>query len=348
MKAAIFYGPKDIRVEEIPLPKCPKKGVLVKLLGSMICGSDIKIYKNGHQAINPPHITGHESCGKIIELGDVDDNYKIGDRVTIQTSIPCGKCKNCHKGHFNICENLLGISQNYPGVFAEYVAIPEQAMNMGNLIKVPENLCDEEVCMSEPLACVINGQEQIDIQPGEQVLVIGAGPIGILHSELAKVSGAGRIMIADISATRLEMAKKFGYSDYINTSERSLVEEVLSLTNGRGVDVAIVTAPAREPMEQAVQVLDFRGRLSLFGSLVKGNSTISIDSRPVHYKELRIIGASSSGTIHMKKALSILETGAINTKDIVSHRLPLDKIVEGITMASEGKALKVFLNHELA
>ncbi len=348
MKAAIFYGPNDMRVEEIPRPECPKKGALIKVSGSMICGSDIKIYKNGHPAINHPHILGHESCGEIVALGDLDEDYAVGDRVTVQTSIPCGKCKNCHRGYFNICENLLAISLNYPGVFAEYVAVPQQAINMGNLIKVHASLSDEEVCISEPLACVINGQEQVEIQLGEEVLVIGAGPIGILHAELAKMSGASSVIIAEKSPMRLEMAKKFGYSDYIHTEGCDLVEEVRRITYGRGVDVAIVTAPAKEPMEQAVELLDFRGRLSLFGSLVKGKSRISIDTRPIHYKELKVIGASSSSVIHMQKALDILKTGAINTKDIITHRLPLDKIVEGIMLGAEGKALKVYLNNALS
>jgi L-iditol 2-dehydrogenase len=346
MKAAVFYGPGDMRVEEVPLPECPPGGALVKLSGSMICGSDIKIYNNGHPNIKPPHITGHESCGRLVEMKAEIPGIKIGDRVTVQTSIPCGSCNNCHRGWFNICENLKGISQNYNGVFAEYVAIPEQAVKMGNLIKAPDSLTDEEVCLSEPLACVINGQDFLSIKPGENVLIIGAGPIGILHAELAKYSGA-RVIIAEKSPSRLEMAKGFSYSAYIDTGKYSLVKETLSLTNGSGADVAIVTAPVREAMEQAVEALDFRGRLSFFGSLKKGDSNITIDSRPIHYKELMLYGASSSGTIHMKRALGILAGGVINSKGIVTHRLPLNKIVEGIKLGIEGKGIKVYLDNSL-
>jgi L-iditol 2-dehydrogenase len=348
MKAAVFYGPYDIRIEEVPTPKCPNEGALVKLSGSMICGSDIKIYKNGHPAVHPPHIIGHESCGTIVEISCKDTDLKVGDRVTVQTTIPCGRCENCHKGNFNICQNLKGISQDYPGVFAEYVAIPEQAMRMGNLIKVPDCLSDEEVCISEPLACVINGQELTDIKPGEDVLIIGAGPIGILHAELAKFSGAGRVMLAENSLIRLNMAKKFNYSEYIDTSSSNLIEEVMRLTGNRGVDVAIVTAPAKEPMEQAVETLAFRGRACLFGSLPKGNSAITIDSRAIHYRELKILGSSSSSVVHMEKALDILKTGAISTKNIITHRLPLDKIVEGIELGIKGEAIKVYLNNDLS
>jgi L-iditol 2-dehydrogenase len=346
MKAAVFYGPGDMRIEEAPTPECPPGGALVKLSGSMICGSDIKIYNSGHPNIKPPHITGHESCGQIVELKTTAGNHKIGERVTVQTSIPCGKCDNCHHGWFNICENLQGISQNYNGVFAEYVAIPEQAMNMGNLITAPENLTDEEVCLSEPLACVINGQDFLHIKPGENVLIIGAGPLGILHAELAKYNGA-RVILAEKSKTRLEMAEAFSYAAYINTDKDNLIEETMRLTGSRGADVAIVTAPVRTAMEQAVETLDFRGRLSFFGSLKKGDSNITIDSRSIHYKELVLYGASSSGTIHMKRALNILAGGVIDSKRIVTHRLPLDKIVDGIKLGMEGKSIKVYLDNSL-
>jgi L-iditol 2-dehydrogenase len=346
MKAAVFYGPGDMRVTEVPTPECPSGGALIKLSGSMICGSDIKIYNNGHPNIKPPHITGHESCGHIVELKTAIGGYKVGDRVTVQTSIPCGRCGNCHRGWFNICENLLGISQNYNGVFAEYVAVPEQAVNMGNLIKAPDGLTDEEVCLSEPLACVINGQDFLNIKPGENVLVIGAGPIGILHAELARHNGA-RVIVAEKSKTRLEMAGAFAYPSYINTDKDSLIGETLRLTDGRGADVAIVTAPVREAMEQVVEAVDFRGRISFFGSLKKGDSNITVDSRPIHYKELVLYGASSSGTIHMKRALRILSGGIVDSKKIVTHQLPLDKIVEGMQLGMEGKAIKVYLNNSL-
>ena len=344
MKGAVFYGPGDMRAVEVPTPACPVGGALIKLSGAMICGTDIKIFKNGHPRVKPPHIIGHEMCGRILEIDAEGSGLKAGDRVTVQTTIPCGKCRMCQEGNFNICEDLRGISQDYDGAFAEYVAIPEQAMRMGNLIKVQDDaLTDEVVCLAEPLGCVINGQELLEIKPGEDVLVIGAGPIGILHAELARISGAGRVFMAENSENRLNIAKGFGYTHYIDAGKTDLIGETLRLTGGRGVDAAIVTAPARAPMEQAVETLALRGRLSLFGSLGKGDSSITIDSRAVHYKELKIIGSSSSATKHMKKALNILSTGRISTDKIITHRLPLSEIVEGLELGIKGEALKVYL-----
>lgn len=345
MKAAFFYGSEDMRVLDIPIPACPEGGALVKLNGSLICGTDTKIFRNGHPRISPPQIIGHESCGEIVEIDDKSSPLKIGDRVTVQTSIPCGKCEMCQKGIFNLCETIEAISWNYPGTFAEYVAIPKKAMALGNLVKAPDNLTDEEVCLAEPLACVINAHELIKIVPGESILIIGAGPIGILNAELARISGAGTVIVAQRSPNRLEMAKKFGYTHYIDTGREDLVKEVMRITNNKGVNAAIVTAPEKSVQEQALQTLSLRGRLSLFASLSPDKSGITLDSRLIHYKELTVVGAASSTACQIKKALNILSTKNIRTENIITHVLPLEKIVDGIKMSISGDALKVYIKN---
>lgn len=345
MKAAVFYGADDMRIMDVPKPACPPGGALVRLSGSLICGTDTKIYKNGHPRITPPQIIGHESCG-VLEAIDAPD-YAIapGERVTLQTSIPCGKCDMCQRGIFNLCESIEAISWKYAGTFAEYVAVPRDALALGNLIRVPESLPDAQACLAEPLACVINGQELVGIVPGETVLVIGAGPIGILHAELARISGAGRIVIAEQNPARIGKARTFGYSAYIDTSREDMAAAIKSMTGGKGADVTIVTAPAKAAQEQAFETVAPRGRLSLFGSLPSGKSTLEIDSRTIHYKEIRVAGAASSTAYQMKKALSILATGQIRADMMITHTLPLDNIVKGLTLAMNGEALKVYLKN---
>lgn len=344
MKAALFYGPKDMRIEDIPKPKCPEGGALLKLEGSLICGTDIKIYNNGHPQVKPPQTIGHETCGYIEDIDDPNYGLKVGDRVTVQTTISCGKCDMCLQGLFNLCENIDAICWSYPGTFAEYVAIPKEAMKLGNLLKAPENLKDEEVCLAEPLACVINGQEKLNIKPGERVLIVGAGPIGILHAELARIQGAN-VIIAERSEERIEMAKKFGYDYYINTDKENQEERIKEITGGKGVDVAIVTAPAKAAFEDAIKAMALRGRISFFASLPAGRSEITLDSRPIHYKELYVIGASSSKTYHMKKALDILSSGKIQTQHLITGELPLDKLEDGILQLMEGKGLKIYVKN---
>ena len=347
MKAAWFYGPGDIRILETERPGCPPGGALVQLDGSLICGTDVKIYKGGHPRITTPQIIGHESCGRIVELKDSTSDLKVGDRVTVQTSLPCGKCELCQQGLFNLCQTIEAISWGYPGTFAEFVAIPAKAMALGNLVKVPDSLSDEVACLAEPLACCINGQELLKIVPGESVLIVGAGPIGILQAELARMSGAGRIILAQRSETRMAMARRFEYSDYIDTSKNDLVAEVKRLTGGKGVNVAIVTAPVKEAMEQALETLATRGRLSLFSSLPVGASGITLDSRIIHYKEVSVYGASSSTARQLQKALDLLATRAMRTDQMVTHRLPLLQFEQGLQLAKSGKALKVYISNSL-
>ena len=345
MKAAIFYGPEDIRIEEIPIPECTCGGAVLKLKGSLICGTDAKIFKSGHPKIKPPQIIGHECCGEIVSLESTNTNLKVGDRVTLQTSIPCGRCEMCKRGIFNLCESIKAISWEYPGTFAEYAAIPRQAIDTGNLIRVPDNLRDEEACLAEPLACVINGQSLLDIQPGQSVLIIGAGPIGILHAELAKRSGAGDIIMAERSKNRIQTAERFHYSYYIDTGEENLTDRIMEITNGRGVDIAIVTAPVQQVQQEAVKSLAVRGKLSLFGSLGTAASDISIDTRLIHYKEIGIFGASSSTAYQMEQALKILSSGGIDTGEMITHTLPLEKLVDGINMSIHGEGLKIYIKN---
>lgn len=251
----------------------------------------------------------------------------------------------CKQGMFNLCNNLEAISWNYPGTFAEYVAIPEKALRFGNLLKAPKELKDEEVCLAEPLACVINGQDLLKIKAGETVLIIGAGPIGILHAELARIKGAKRIILAEKSAKRLEKAKEFGYTDYIDTDKYDLVDEIMKITKNRGVDVTIVTAPAKPVFEQSIKTAAVRGRISFFASLPVKNANLNIDSRAIHYKELTIVGASASSAYHMQRALDIISTGNIRTEKIITHQVKLDELVDGIKMCLAGESLKVYVKN---
>lgn len=346
MKAAIFYGPGDIRVEQFEKPVCPDGGALLNICGTTICGSDTKIYKNGHPKINPPLIIGHECCAEIVEIKAKQTHLKLGDRVTMQTSIPCGSCEMCMKGIFNLCVGIKCISLDYHGTFAQYTAVPAKALEMGNIIKVPENLTDEEVCLAEPLACVINSQNFLNIEPGQSVLIIGAGPTGILQAELAKRRGAGEIFVAQRSANRLKQAQKFNYSAYIDTNKDDLVESIMQLTKGKGVDICIVTAPVHAVQQQAIKTLAYRGKLSLFGSLGVGNSEIAVDSRLIHYKEISVFGAASSTSYQMHQALKILSAGGIRTSDLITHTLPLERIVEGINLSLNGESLKVYIKND--
>lgn len=347
MKAAVLQEPGNFTLRDIEKPNRPPGGALVELSGSLICGSDIKISNNGHAAIREPRVLGHEGVGTIVELDGEGAGNFVGQRVAIQPSIYCGHCDNCVKGRYNICENIRSLSLHMDGVFAEYVAVPAEAVAMGNLVAVPGDISDEVACLAEPLACVINGQQPLDIRPGESVLVIGAGPIGILNAELARLSGASPVLLAQHSEKRLALARPFGYDYYINNGEQDLKAAVDEITSGKGLDVVIVTAPARAPMELAPELLGFRGRLSYFSSLPSGDSAITIDSRTLHYKELQFFGASSSSVDDMRRAMNILGSGRVSTDKLITHRLPLAEIESAMALAKSGEALKVYIDHKI-
>ena len=341
MKAAVFYGPEDIRVEEAPTPQPGRGEVLIQVKACAVCGTDVRIYTYGQKNVTPPHITGHEIAGVIAEVGPDVTGVQVGERVTVVTPVSCGRCKHCLEGRVNLCRNIKPIGYYYPGGFAEYMIVPALAVEAANILPLPEGLSFVEATLAEPLSCAINGQEFLDIGFGDQVLVVGAGPIGCMHVELAKVSGATKIMLADISAERLALAQVVEAETYINSSEEDLHDRVLAETDGEGADVIITACPAPDVQQQSLGMAAIRGRISFFGGLPHDRSKIQFDSNLVHYRELSVHGAFASFHRQYKEALALFASHRIDAARLITHQLPLDDIVEGINIIRQGKALKV-------
>jgi len=345
MRAAMFLGPGKMEIQEVEKIK-PKKGeVLMKVHACAVCGTDIRIFYHGQKNVVPPHITGHEIAGVIEELGQGVKGYKPGQKVTVVTCVGCGKCRFCKKGIYNLCDTPRYIGYYYPGGFAEYMIVPAEAVQGNNILKVPNNLGFSEIAMIEPLSCCINAQEYLNIQKGDTVVIIGAGPIGCMHAELAKASGAKKIVMFDISDNRLELAKsRFEYVLTANNSKEDMVKKVMELTNGEGADVIIVACPVNACQEQAMQMVAKKGRISFFGGLPKDNPYIKLDSNIVHYKEVSIFGVFASNRKHYEEAAKLISTGKINAKKFVTDAFPLEKIVEGIETTKSGKGLKTVIS----
>lgn len=347
MKAAVYLGPGQIEVREVPTPQCGEGEVLLKVDACAICGTDLRIYQHGHHAVNPPHIIGHEVSATVAEIGPGVRGYEVGDRVIVVTEIGCGLCDWCRQGKQNMCpdvsQNLSAIGYKYPGAFAEYMVMPAQGVRQGNLIKVSEGLPPEEACLVEPLSCVINGQSYLHISPGDSVAVIGAGPIGCMHVSMAKVQGATKVVLADISEPRLKLAERVQPDVIVNSAEEDLVERVMQETRGKGANVVIVACSVPSAQEQALQMVSIQGRISLFGGLPKDKAVINFNSNIVHYKEVGVFGAFASYSYQYMQALSLLESGKIQAKSFVTHEFPLERILEGYETALRGEALKVVI-----
>jgi L-iditol 2-dehydrogenase len=230
----------------------------------------------------------------------------------------------------------------FPGGFAEYMIVPREVLAVEGLTRIPEQLSYAEASLAEPLACVLNGQELARVGTGDTVVVIGSGPIGCLHVRLARARGAATIILVDLNAERLAAAAALVHPDLtVVTDAQDPVAAVLEFTEGRGADVVITAAASGAAQEQGLQMLARRGRLSLFGGLPKDAPTITVDSNLVHYRELTIVGVNGSTPVQNKQALELIASGAVPVADLITHRLPLDQVLEGIEIVARGEAIKV-------
>ena len=343
MKAVVYHAPGDVRVEQVPVPDCGPGELLVRIDACAVCGSDLKSFKVGNPRIRPPLTIGHEFTGLIERVGDGAEGYAAGERIVMATTVSCGECFYCRKGWRNICQNLAPMGFSYPGGMAEYVAVPARAVVNGHVVKVPAGIAPEHAALAEPVSCAVNCMGNCGLTRGDTVVVVGAGPMGLLNLCVAKGSGAGKTILSEINPARLKFAEQFGPDVLVNSAEQDLLDVVMRETDGLGADVAIVAAPAAAPQAAAIGLVRKRGTVCLFASLPKGASEITIDSRPLHYGEIRLVGTSDSTAEHVAKAVDLIATGGIPAAKIASHILPLEEVHQAFELMVRGEALRVVL-----
>jgi L-iditol 2-dehydrogenase len=342
MRVARFHAPEDIRIEDAPEPSPGPGDVKIRVRACSTCGTDVKISRFGHQNITPPRVMGHEIAGEVVEVGADVTGWAPGDRVQVIAAIPCGKCPDCLAGRMTICPNQTSMGYQFDGGFAEFMIVPKVVLDVDGLNRIPEGVSFAEASVAEPLACAINAQELVRVSPGNDVVIIGSGPIGCLHVQVARSRGAARVFLVELSRERLDMAAALVKPDAaICAAEQDPIEAVLALTDGRGADVIITAAASGKAQEQALAMVARQGRISFFGGLPKDNSVIALDSNLVHYRELMIIGANGSSPAHNKQALAMIADGSVPVKDLITHRLPLEQVLDGIGIVSRGEAIKV-------
>lgn len=342
MKALRFYAPEDVRLEEVPEPSCGPDEVKLRVRNCSTCGTDVKIFHNGHQNLSPPRTMGHEIAGEVVEVGANVSGWAAGDRAQVIAAVPCGDCYECRKGWMAVCQNQTSVGYQYDGGFAEYVVVPREVLKVDGLNRIPDNIGYDEASVAEPFACAINAQELISVGAGDTVVVFGAGPIGCIHIRLARASGAERIFLIDVNAERLAIsADAVKPDEVIDGSQVDVVERVMELTGGRGADVVITATAANVAQEQAIRMAARRGRISFFGGLPKTNPFISCDSNLVHYRELMIMGANGSAPSHNKRALELISSGQVPVKDLITARVPLEKVLDAFGIVQRGEAIKV-------
>ena len=342
MKCAILKEIEKLEIEERRIPDPKENEILIKVKSCAICGTDIKVFHHGHKHIVFPRITGHEVSGVVFKVGKNIKEYKEGDRVAVAPAIPCGKCYYCRKGQQTMCDNLKAIGYHYDGGFAEYMLVPEDAVLNGCVNKIPDNLPFEIASIAEPLACVINGQILSRIEIGDTVLILGAGPIGILHSLLAKINGASKIILADISEERIKEAEFTGVY-LIDMNKKDIYQEVKKITDGHMADKVIVAVGSKNAQELSLKLVAKRGSINFFGGLPKESPFIQFDSNLLHYGEFFVVGTHGSTPLHNKIAIELLSSGRINVEKLITHKLSLEKIKDGFEIVENKKGLKVLI-----
>lgn len=348
MKALRFYAPEDVRLEDQPEPTAGPDEVKIRVRNCSTCGTDVKIFHNGHQNLSPPRTIGHEIAGEVVEVGaDVASLYgtdwQVGDRVQVIAAVPCGECHECRKGWMAVCQNQTSMGYQYEGGFAEYMIVPRQVLQVDGLNRIPDGVGFAEASAAEPLACAINAQQLLGIEEGDVVVVFGAGPIGCMHIRVARgVHKAGTVFLVDVNAERLAMSAEVARPDEtIDGSQVDVVERVLELTGGRGADVVITATAAKVAQTQAVAMAARNGRISFFGGLPKTDPVIELDSNVVHYRQLHIHGANGSAPEHNRQALKYIASGQVPVSDLITHRIPLDDVLDAFDLVRSGTAIKV-------
>ena len=340
MKAAVFHGPGDLRVGEMPRPEITDAEVLLQVAACALCGSDLRTFRHGARNIDKPVVLGHELSGTIVEIGAHVSGYEAGQRVAVAPAIPCGECLYCRRGVQTMCERLRSIGYEFNGGLAEYMAVPASAVRAGCVNHLPDAVPFAEAAIAEPLACVINAQDLLGVTESDTVVVIGAGPVGCLHAGLARVRGASTVVLVDMRAERLKIAQAF-CDLTIDASSEDVHGRVLEVTGGSGASVVIVAAPSHRAQEQAVLLAARRGRINFFGGLPKADPIISLDANVVHYRELTIVGSYGSRPEQNRQALQLVAGGQLPIHRLIGLELPLDRVMDGLLAVEEGRVMKV-------
>ncbi|OPZ65501.1 MAG: Sorbitol dehydrogenase [Firmicutes bacterium ADurb.Bin506] len=335
MKTAVYYGPGKMEIEEWPVPEVGTDGILIKTRASMVCGTDVKTYARGHHMFKPPCVLGHEFSGEVVAVGPKVRAAQVGDRITAAPFINCGKCFYCRAGVAELCTSRRVLSN---GSFSEYIRIDEEYAASG-LIKLAPDTTWEEAALTEPLACVINAIDDMNITAGDTVAVVGAGPMGLLNAMVARYVQHGRVVVFETDELRRARVASLGF-ETADPAAGDAVAAVRALTDGRGADQVILAAGAVSAVPLAMSLARPGGRVMLFGGFPQGQ-TASFDPNLIHYKQVTVVGGSGFAPEHFTRAGEMINSHAFELSRLVSHKFTLDEIVDALAVAATPESIKV-------
>ncbi len=343
MRAAVLYGQEKIRVEKVA-PSALKPGeVRVHIEAALTCGTDLKVFKRGYHAkmIVPPAVFGHEFSGFINEIHPETPRWKVGDRVVVANSAPCGHCFYCRNHQENLCDDLLFLN----GAYAQSIVVPARLVQK-NLLKLKPGTSFSDAALTEPLACVVQGVQDAQLRSGQQVLVIGAGPIGLMFVALARNLGC-HVTVAGRGAARLQAAKKLGGENVVNLFGKSDIAEAIKAEVASPFDVVIEAVGRPEVWEACVKLVRKGGTVNFFGGCPNG-TTVTLDTALIHYSNLKLLASFHHTPTTIRRALELIEAGVIRAADFVDGECSLSRLPELFKSMSEGnRAVKTLIRvHE--
>lgn len=341
MLAAVLHKPEDLELVERPDPEPGPGEVVLDIEATTLCGTDLRLLSGAKTSgVRPDVMVGHEIAGRVSAVGEGVDPALVGRQATVSIVVSCGRCRACLADAEHLCENLELVGYGIDGGLAEKMLVPARAVERGNLVLTPSELDPRLLALAEPVSCCLNGLGQYRVEPGDTVLVIGAGPIGLLHTQLARHSGAGQILVANRGLARREAAERLGASATVDPSEHDLVEFVREHTAGRGADVVVVCIGVPELANVALQFAAPRGRVNFFAGFPKG-STAEMDPNLIHYNELVVTGGSNARRRDVRRAVELLAAGAINLDEMVTDTFALRDVRDAYQALAHRTGVKV-------
>jgi L-iditol 2-dehydrogenase len=344
MLAAKLFGTNDVRVVECEVPSITDDEILLKTKAAAICGSDLRMIGNGYKGVDEQHplTLGHEIAGVIERVGNSVKGYRTGMRVSLAPNMGCGVCDQCVSGNTHLCPDYRAFGINMDGGFAEYVRIPAAAVSQGNIVVLEDNIPFEVAAVFEPMSCVLNGQERAQVRLNDTVLIVGAGPIGVMHAMLARAKGASKILIRDFSKERMEQCVQIDPSA-VAIERDDLKAAVTELTGGRGVDVCITACPSSAAQASSLELMAMNGRVLFFGGLPSGKDHVTMQTNLIHYRQLGVFGSARSSVSQYRDIAKLYAAGHLDLSKIITRTFGVKEFPSAVEYAKSAQGLKTVI-----
>lgn len=341
MKAVVLHGPGDLRVDEVDAPRLPPGGLLVRPAVAGICGSDVRTWRHGSPRIRGVQVLGHEFAGRVVASDQAD--VPVGTPVAVCPGAPCGACRACSAGRANLCAARSVLGYDLPGGMAELVAVPVDWIRTGGVVALDPARPIEAGALVEPLHTVLNGQDQAQIADGDRVLVMGLGPIGILHVASARSRGAAPVIGVDPDPGRVAAAGRVLGTHDIEAMDDTWCDRVRARVDGDGFDVVIVAVGSRKALADALDLAEPGGRVLAFAGMAPGSPTLDVDMNVLHYRQLSVVGSFGGTPAHFRRAAAWLADQPFHVAAYTPLRFDLADALEAFASVERGDGLKTLL-----